>query len=299
MGFGQSSREKSNDATIQQNTAKLGGIADSASTRGDKTFKFFKQSTKPALDFWSTLLSGDRTAINQLLGPEVGAISNNYNNAQRQLWNSPRGGGKVSATADLQNKEMEQMNNLFTSARPTAAHELTNLGSLFGNMSIGESGQGIGALGQSSNNLFNLNQEQERVRQAKAQMWASLGQGIGALGGAALGAPTAGGGSILGDKCCFIFLEATNGQLPLYVRELRDYYYIMEPAIARGYIRMASWLVPLMKRFKAVKNIINIVMVKPIIEYGLFLKTCNGYSLRNHFIKGLWFKVWKWLGSYE
>src|SRR6185369_15377582 len=33
----------------------------------------------------------------------------------------------------------------------------------------------------------------------------------------------------VGNVCCFIFLEATNGQLPSYVTACRKYYYEQEP----------------------------------------------------------------------
>jgi hypothetical protein len=302
MGFGsQNSKEKANDALIQQNTKQLGNIASDASARGDKTFKFFKQSTKPAMDFWNTILNGDRTAISQLFGKEIGQIGSNTQNAMRQLWEGPRGGGKVSSGADILNKESEQIGNLFTSAKPMAAQNLQSLGGMFGNMSLGETQAGTGALSSSSNNLFGLNKEQQAVRDQQAAAWTGLGQGIGGLAGAAFGAPMASGGSAGGNlmsKCCFIFLEALNGVLPEHVRELRDYYYYMEPSIADGYKSMAGWLVPLMRRSVTIKSIVNNIMVKPIIQYGRFIKTAEGYDKTNHIIKDIWFMVWKGIGTW-
>lgn len=293
MSFGgQNSSEKANDAKIGGLTNQLSGVADTAAGRGDKTFKFFKQSTKPAMDYWNTLLTGNRNDISQLLAPELGVVSQNAQNAKQNIWNSPRGGGKVSAVSDIENSEMSQMNNLFSQARPQAAEHLAGLGSLFGNLSLGESGQQVGALGGASNNLFGLNKEQQQVREANAQAWGSIGQGLGMVGATAL----TGGINPGGNKCCFIFLEATNGNLPYYVRELRDFYYYSEPAIRTGYVRTARYLVPLMQRFSTIKKLVNLTMVKPIISYGASMYNIEPYNKRNHTIKKLWFKIWSLIG---
>lgn len=188
MSFGgQNQNEKANDAAIKQNTAQLGNVATDAGNRSQKAFKFFKQSTKPALDYWSTLLSGDRTALSGLLGPEIGQIGHNFDNAKQNLWNSPRGGGKISSLASLENNEMTQMNNLFTQARPQAASQLAGLGGLFGNLSLGESGQQVNALGGSSQNLFGLNKEQQAVRDQRNQAFGAIGSGVGTAAGGYFG----------------------------------------------------------------------------------------------------------------
>lgn len=105
------------------------------------------------------------------------------------------------------------------------------------------------------------------------------------------------GADAMGKICCFIFLEATNGQLPWYVRAARDYFYQREPVIAVGYKRMAKWLVPLMKEYRVVKFLVNWLMVKPIIKYGAYLYYCNrdGFIFRP--FKSFWFFVWKQLGK--
>lgn len=188
MSFGgQSNAEKQNDLLIKQNNQQLSQTATSAANRGAKAFKFFKQSTKPAMDFWTTLLSGDRNAITQFLSPELSNISNNAKNSTMQLWNAPRGGGKISAQTDIMNNADTQYNNLFSSVRPQAAGQLANLGGMFGNLSLGEGGLGVNALSGSSNNLFGLNQEQQRIREQKNAAWGAIGQGVGGIAGSLLG----------------------------------------------------------------------------------------------------------------
>lgn len=290
---------KANDTAIQGLTNKLGQLGDTATARSDKTFKFFKQSAKPALDYYSTLLGGDTGAITKLLSPEIGTINQNAKNAKMQLWNSPRGGGKVSAEAGIDAGTGKQISDLFNTARPMAAGALSNLAGMFGQQSLGQGGQAIGASQAGSQNLFGQNQQQLQIQAQTNAAWSALGSGIGALGGAALGAPTAGGGSILGDKCCFIFLECLNGTLPPHVRRYRDFYYNKYPTIAKGYKKMAKWLVPLMKRFGFIKSFINKVMVQPIIDYGFFLDQELPYSLSNHLIKLWWFGIWRLYGKFS
>lgn len=93
--------------------------------------------------------------------------------------------------------------------------------------------------------------------------------------------------------CCFIFLEIHNGVLPWYVRVERDRYYASEPLIAAGYKRMAKWLVPLMKKYSAVKHAVNILMVKPLTLYGAHTHKVNNYGHIFWPVKKFWFTVWK------
>jgi hypothetical protein len=102
-----------------------------------------------------------------------------------------------------------------------------------------------------------------------------------------------------GINCCFIFLEATNGVMPWWVRQCRDEYYVTQPSVATGYKRMAKWLVPLMKRFSIVKTAVNAFMVTPITNYGGWLKGVEGYENGQKFevYKKFWFFVWKLTGN--
>lgn len=110
----------------------------------------------------------------------------------------------------------------------------------------------------------------------------------------------AGGGGVLasGGACCFIFLETYNGQLPWFVRALRDYYYEHNPHTAKGYKQMAKWLVPLMRGNKLVAWLVNRYMVQPITEYGGWLMGLPEYShcFGRRKYKQFWFGIWNLLG---
>lgn len=101
----------------------------------------------------------------------------------------------------------------------------------------------------------------------------------------------------IGNYCCFIFLEATNGVLPWYVRVERDKYYNEQPTVASGYKRMAKWLVPMMKNSRAVKTLVNLLMVKPLTAYGGHTHSVNHYGHVFWPVKKFWFTVWNKLGK--
>lgn len=101
----------------------------------------------------------------------------------------------------------------------------------------------------------------------------------------------------MGGMCCFIFLEATNGKLPWYVRAERDYYYQQEPAIANGYKKMAKWLVPLMRDHSWIKKLVNMFMVLPLTHVGGYNHMTNNTGWLLSPVKKLWFNIWKTYGT--
>lgn len=100
-------------------------------------------------------------------------------------------------------------------------------------------------------------------------------------------------------SCCFIFLQSYNGILPAHVRVCRDYFYSIEPRVAKGYKRMAKYLVPLMKKSSIISNLVNKLMVEPITKYGGWLTNTPSYSnCRSYSIyKKFWFNTWSILGG--
>lgn len=105
--------------------------------------------------------------------------------------------------------------------------------------------------------------------------------------------------SAIGGACCFIFLEAYNGELPWWIRKCRDYYYEQEPQVATGYKRMAKWLVPAMKHSRLVRWAVNRFMIQPLTLYGGWLMCVEGYEDCQQFqsYKRFWFNVWRKLGK--
>ena len=100
-----------------------------------------------------------------------------------------------------------------------------------------------------------IGSQMHAVKSAQQQMRYQLGSDI-----------AQGGGQMMGQWCCFIFIEADNGILDRIARRYRDEYGTEEQKT--GYKRMASWLVPLMREYKVVKDLVKWTMVKPMIAWG-------------------------------
>lgn len=85
-----------------------------------------------------------------------------------------------------------------------------------------------------------------------------------------------------GGGCCFIFLEG--GLLTGKVKELRDELFTKDSYVAKGYRKMAEWLVPWMRKSQFIKKIVIKLMLKPIATYsdkrnGFFIPVCIFWCL--------------------
>jgi hypothetical protein len=104
-----------------------------------------------------------------------------------------------------------------------------------------------------------------------------------------------------GVSCCFIFLEALNGQLPWFVREARDFY--CTPKRRDGYNRMAGFLVPLMRSSRWVRSAVNFLMITPCLKYGAWdyqATDDKNYTKKGWVFKPVvaaWFKIWDFIGG--
>jgi hypothetical protein len=99
--------------------------------------------------------------------------------------------------------------------------------------------------------------------------------------------------------CCFIFLEALNGDLPWFVRKCRDEF--CTGSRVSGYRRMSRWLVPAMRAWKTVAKLVNLSMVKPLMQFGGWLYGEKGYKFGWAFFPfvAFWFTVWHMMRTEE
>lgn len=101
-----------------------------------------------------------------------------------------------------------------------------------------------------------------------------------------------------GITCCFIFMEALNGELPWYVRRGRDIFQTPERRV--GYVRMSKWLVPLMRRRSGVKRFVNFVLIKPFLKLGAWYFAADNAKSRWRLYEPycrFWFRIWDFLGK--
>lgn len=122
---------------------------------------------QPTIDYWTKLLSGDKTAMNQAVAPTATAIGNQYDTASRSAATSlPRGGYSSGLQASLPFQKATQIGSLFEKLQPMAAQELQGaaqtqgaLGQNIANLGLGESGLGF--------NLFNLASNNQLTRRGQ------------------------------------------------------------------------------------------------------------------------------------
>ena len=96
--------------------------------------------------------------------------------------------------------------------------------------------------------------------------------------------------------CCWIFLESYYGQMPSSVRLFRDIWAPEESTMRKGYRRMASYLVPLMRTSKVVRRLVWYGMVSPMTKYGERYFKLENKGIMNTLVTKGWFKIWNILG---
>ncbi len=105
-------------------------------------------------------------------------------------------------------------------------------------------------------------------------------------------AANAQGWSSMMGMCCFIFMEAYYGKMPLHIRRARNHYYNLSKDIDRGYRKMANWLVPIMQSSPFIRWLVWNTMIKPASIYtknpkpGLRKKVCR-----------FWLRLWAIMGG--
>lgn len=145
------------DPLIAQQTAAGGAAMGRATPLLDKAVSTID---KP-LDFWTTLLKGDRSASSAMLGPTLDAIGDR-DAASKAAFSqfAPRGSSMGARLGELSQGTTSDVNRAFLDLQPQAADQLGQLAQLlFGvgtnlfNSSTGASGNALQALlGQRSGN---------------------------------------------------------------------------------------------------------------------------------------------------
>jgi hypothetical protein len=101
-----------------------------------------------------------------------------------------------------------------------------------------------------------------------------------------------------GISCCWIFLQAYDGELPWFVRRARDMFCSTERR--DGYNRMAKWLVPKMRKSRVVTEIVRWTMTKPLAAWGAWYYGEKPLNSPARFLKPVvktWFKAWDLIGG--
>ena len=126
--------------------------------------------------FWQTLMSGNRSAVNQAVAPQVNAANTQADAQKRQLAASgtARGGGVACQQQQTDTNKLAQIQNLLFGARTTGASELGKIGAQEGAI-------GANLAADAGNAATNLGALGTNARGQDLQQQNALGQGAGEL----------------------------------------------------------------------------------------------------------------------
>lgn len=101
----------------------------------------------------------------------------------------------------------------------------------------------------------------------------------------------------LSDSCCWIFLEARygNGKMDSVVRRYRDEH--MTVKNRRGYYKLSEVLVPLMRKSKIAKFLVQSTMTTPMFHYGRYVYGENKFGIIFKPIAKVWLSLYDYLGG--
>lgn len=124
------------------------------------------------INYWSSLLSGNRGQMTAALAPDINKINEGYTaNRQAAAQLTPRGGGRASLLQGLPYAQQRDITTLFQQARPMAAQSMAGAGANL-------LGQSTGMLQASTSAGRDILAAQEAERQRQAQQGKSIGGGL-------------------------------------------------------------------------------------------------------------------------
>ncbi len=155
---------------------------------GSDVFKSGLTALGKPLSYYEGLL-GNRQEALTAAAPEVSTIQGQFDTAARAVAEfSPRGGGRVSRSADLPFTKQAAVQDVLTKQRPAAAQGITQIGQLLSQLGLSQEqvGEMLSQLGISEQQLGANELESAigtRMGQTaqKNQLLGDLGQGIGTL----------------------------------------------------------------------------------------------------------------------
>jgi hypothetical protein len=105
--------------------------------------------------------------------------------------------------------------------------------------------------------------------------------------------------STVGSVCCFIFMEAYNGNIPWYVRASRDAH--KTPDMTRGYRIFGMFAIPQMKKHGIMRRLINATMINPLTKHAAdfcLVPGSEGFMKKHWLCQKFWPNFWTLLGKY-
>lgn len=164
LGIGNSSA-KTDRSNVLTGFSDLKNVFNFAMPFGENEAATGQATTKEGLsdlgkssDYWSKLLSGDRSTMQQAVAPETNAVLSQADAEKRQQGSmgTARGGGVAANNQQTEDASMAKIDNLLFGARPMAAGQEAAIGGKeadIGNSQLAEAMNALGLGERSANDL--------------------------------------------------------------------------------------------------------------------------------------------------
>ncbi len=175
IGAGLYSSNKANQTAKDANKKALKtqeDILKQTAPYGTNFLQYSKNAAIPSLNYYQSLMSGDKYRTQEALAPELNAIAQKYRgsvSAARGLY--PRGGMSAAKASELPLQASGEQANLLMGSRANAADKLSQLSGMYGSL-------GLNAYGLQSSVGSNLFQSGLQARQDQYARDQQTGAGI-------------------------------------------------------------------------------------------------------------------------
>lgn len=141
-----------------------------------------RETLGSSLDFWNTILKGDRNAAMSLVGPTADQQAGQTAAANRNLSEfAPRGGRRTLMLGESPINTITDLNRNLLSLRAGAADKTTNIGQILAQLGLGETSAGTTAGGSAIQGGLGQGQLALQGAAASAEGLRTFGQSLGQM----------------------------------------------------------------------------------------------------------------------
>ncbi len=106
------------------------------------------QTFQQPLDYWSAILSGDKKAQGNAIGPYASSVGQQFDTANRAASTMlPRGGYRSTIQAELPTQKAGMISQALLGLQPQAAQQIQGIAGQLGQLGLGLGGLGLGEQG--------------------------------------------------------------------------------------------------------------------------------------------------------
>ena len=147
--------------------------------QGQNLLTMGAQQMQSPMNYWSSILSGNRGLATSALAPEISRIGQGYQTAANtSAALMPRGGPSAAFNAELPFSQQHDVANLLQTARPQAAGSLLGAAQNLGGLGSSLIGSGISSIYGATQAGRDIISQQQQAQAAAAQRGQAIGGGL-------------------------------------------------------------------------------------------------------------------------